>query len=483
LSSYFLLKHFFFKAVTTVNFTFERNNELIMKKIGVLLVLLCFKLLATAQVKKVVADKIVAQVGDKIILKSDIDNAISDYKRQGQELPPNAKCAFMQGQLIQKALVLQAEKDSLQVSDDEIDAQLDNQVRGFIREYGSKEILEEIAGQTVYQIKESFRQPFRERSLADQMRKKIVESIKITPTEAKIYWDKIPKDSLPFYETELEISQITSTPKSNKDVDEYVIKQLYDYKRQVENGGKKFEQLAKMYSDDKGTENQGGTLAINRNDKGVIDAAFLAAAFRLKEGQISPVIKSEFGYHIIYMVSRSGDDAVVRHILKVPPVTEHEIDLSVEKLDSVRNKVLKHELTFGEAVKKYSDDKNASFNGGQIQARDGSTYITIDALDKDMVKTIEHMKAGDISTPQIYTDEQRGKKMVRLVYIKTKTTPHREDFKLDYNRIAQRALDEKKQKYLEAWFNEHLPAYYISIDKDYADCTILSNWFKYATKN
>lgn len=413
-----------------------------MKKIVIIVSLFTIYFSANAQVKRVVADKIVGQVGDKIILKSDIDNAVTDYKRQGQELPPNANCAFMQGQLIQKALVLQAEKDSLSVTDDEIEAQLDNQIRAFIREYGSKEILEEIANQTVYQIKESFRQPFRERALADQMRKKIVESIKITPTEAKIYWDKIPKDSLPFYETELEISQITSLPKSNKDVDEYVIKQLYDLKRQVENGGKKFDQLAKIFSDDKGTESQGGTLAINRNDKGVIDAAFLSAAFRLKEGQISPVIKSEFGYHIIYMVSRSGEDAVVRHILKVPPVTEDEIKLSIDKLDSVRGRILKHELSFGEAVKKYSDDKNASFNGGQQQGRDGSTYITIDALDKDMVKTIENMKAGDISTPQVYTDE-RGRKMVRLVFLKTKTTPHREDFKLDYNKIAQRALEEK----------------------------------------
>jgi peptidyl-prolyl cis-trans isomerase SurA len=453
-----------------------------MKKIVILISLFAFQFSVNAQVKRVIADKIVGQVGDKIILKSDIDNALTDYKRQGQELPPNANCAFMQGQLIQKALVLQAEKDSLSVTEDEIDAQLDNQIRAFIREYGSKEILEEVANQTVYQIKESFRQPFRERALADQMRKKIVESIKITPTEAKIYWDKTPKDSLPFYETELEISQITALPKSNKDVDEYVIKQLYDLKRQVENGGKKFDQLAKIYSDDKGTESQGGTLAINRNDKGVIDPSFLSAAFRLKEGQISPVIKSEFGYHIIYMVSRSGDGAVVRHILKVPPVTEDEIKLSMNKLDSVRGKIIKHELSFGEAVKKYSDDKNASFNGGQQQSRDGSTYITIDALDKDMVKTIENMKAGDISAPQVYTDE-RGRKMVRLVFLKTKTPPHREDFKLDYNRIAQRALEEKKQRHLEDWFNEHLSTYYIAIDKDFAGCSILLNWFKYALKN
>jgi peptidyl-prolyl cis-trans isomerase SurA len=452
-----------------------------MKKFIIVLSLFILHFSVLGQTKKVVADKIIAQVGDKIILQSDIVNAISDYKRQGQELPPNAECAFMQGQLIQKALVLQAEKDSLNVTEDEIEAALDNQIRGFIREYGSKEALEEIAQQTVYQIKESFRQVFKERKLADQMRNKIVDNIKITPTEARVYWDKISKDSLPFYETEIEVSQIVVQPKANKDVDEYIVKQLYDYKRQVENGGKRFDQLAKLYSDDKGTESQGGTLTINRNDKGVIDAAFLSASFRLKEGQVSPVIKSKFGYHIIFMVSRAGDDAVVRHILKVPPVTDGEVKIAIDKLDSIRTKVQANQLSFGEAVSKFSDDDNAKFNGGSIQGRDGSTYINIDQLpDKEMIPLIKDLKAGQLSKPQVYTDEQRGRKMVRVIYLKTKTQPHRENFKDDYNKIAIRALEEKKQKQLETWFNEHLPAYYIAIDKQYANCSSLNNWFKYA---
>ncbi len=441
-----------------------------------------FLLSVTAQTKKVIADKIIGQVGDKIILRSDIVNAISDYKRQGQELPPDPECSFLQGQLIQKALVLQAEKDSLPHNDDDIDAKLDNQIRGFIREYGSKEVLEEIAGRTIYQIKEDFRQVFVERDLADKMRAKIVENIKITPSEVKTYFDKIPKDNLPFYESELEISQITSEPKANKDVDDYVIQQLYEYKRQAENGTKKFEQLAKLYSDDKGTESQGGTLTINRNDKGVIDPTFLAAAFRLKEGQISPVIKSKFGYHIIMMVSRSGDDAVVRHILKIPPVTEEEVKLSIQKLDSVRKQIINKEISFNEAVNKYSDDENSKFNGGQIQNRDGSSYITIDMLDKDMVPLLKDLKPGDVSQPQYYVDE-RGKKIVRLVFLKTRTNPHRENLKEDYNKIAQRALEEKKQLKLEQWFNDHLPNYYIYIDKEYKGCKILDDWWKYTAAN
>jgi peptidyl-prolyl cis-trans isomerase SurA len=433
------------------------------------------------QVKKVVADKIVAQVGDKIILHSDIVNAIADYKRQGQEgsLPVDPECAFLEGQLIQKALVLQAEKDSLPVSDEDLDAKLDNQIRGFIREYGSREVLEEIAGKTVYQIKEDFRQVFKERDLADKMREKIVENIRITPTEVKAFHDKIPKDSLPFYESEIEVSQILAQPKANKDVEEYVTKQLYEYKRQVESGTKKFEQLAKMYSEDPGSKDNGGLYNVNRNDK-QWDPAFFSAIWKLKEGQISPVIKSKFGYHLIQMVSRSGEDAVIRHILRIPPVTEDEVAISVQKLDSIRTMLLAHDLSFGEAINRFSDDENSKFNGGSIQGRDGSTYITIDELpDRDLVKAIADLKPGEFSKPQIFTDE-RGRKMVRIVYLKTRTVPHRQNLKDDYNKIAQRALEEKKQAKLESWFKDHLPNYYITIDKEFSPCKSLNDWWKYA---
>lgn len=448
---------------------------------------LCFSVLVyqsnAQQVKKVSADKIIAQVGDKIILHSDIVNAIADYKRQGQEatLPPNPECAFLEGQLIQKALVLQAEKDSLPVTDDELDSKLDNQIRGFIREYGSKEVLEEVAGKTIYQIKEDFRQVFKERELADKMRAKIVDNIKITPTEVQAFHNRVPKDSLPFYESEIEVSQIIAQPKANKDVEEYVTKQLYDYKRQVEAGTKKFDQLAKMYSEDPGSKDNGGMYNVNRNDK-QWDPAFFSAIWKLKEGQISPVIKSKFGYHLIQMVSRNGEDAVIRHILKIPPVTEDEIAISVQKLDSIRKMLVANNLSFGEAINRFSDDENSKFNGGSIQGRDGSTYISIDQLpDKDLVAAIKDLKPGEFSKPQVYTDE-KGRKTVRLVYLKTRTSPHRQNMKDDYNKIAQFALEEKKQAKLEVWFKDHLPNYYITIDKEFSGCKSLNDWWKYAAK-
>ena len=433
-----------------------------------------------AQIKKVSADKIIGQVGDKIILRSDILNAISDYKRQGQEgqLPNNPECSFLEGQLIQKALVLQAEKDSLVVSEDEIEAGLDNQIRGFISAYGSKEVLEEVAGRTIYQIKEDFKQVFKERKLADMMRGKILEPVKISPTETKAFYNKIPKDSLPFYESEIEVSQVLVQPKASKEIEEYCIKQLYEYKRQAEAGTKKFEQLCKLYSEDPGSRDNGGQYNINRTNK-EFDPTFTATAFRLKDGQISNVFKSKFGYHIIQMVSRAGDDALVRHILRIPPVTEDEIKISVAKLDSVRNLLVEGKIGFGEAVDKVSDDENSKFNGGAITSRDGSSYLNIDQLDKDMVLSIKDLNPGQFSKPQVYTDE-RGRKGVRIMYLKNRSQPHRENLKDDYNRVAARALEAKKQAALAKWFHDHLPLYYITIDNDYRGCSALADWWKYA---
>lgn len=452
-----------------------------MKKYLLSITLLSIYLSISAQTKKVTADKIVGQVGDKIVLLSDINNAIADYKRQGQEaqLPPNPECAFLEGQFIQKALVLQAEKDSLIVSEDDIEAGLDNQIRGFINAYGSKEVLEEVAGRTVYQIKEDFRIPFKERKLADQMRGKILENIKISPVEVKAYYDKIPKDSLPFYESEIQINQILSQPKASKEIEEYCVKQLYEYKRQAESGVKKFDQLCKLYSEDPGSKDNGGQYNLNRTSK-EFDPTFTSSAFRLKEGQISNVVKTKFGFHLIQMVSRAGDDAVVRHLLKIPQVTEDEIKISVKKLDSARTVIQNGFLSFGEAVDKFSDDESSKFNGGTITARDGSSFLNIDQLDKDLVITLKNLKPGDISKPSSYTDE-RGRKMVRIVYLKNRTQPHRENLKEDYNRVADRALEEKKRNALAKWFQEHLPTYYINIDEAYKDCSSLGNWWKYST--
>jgi peptidyl-prolyl cis-trans isomerase SurA len=450
------------------------NKQVFLKAAVTITAIVAFAGSLFAQPKKVIADKIVAQVGDKIILRSDIYNSIEDVRRQGGQLPPNPECILVERALIEKALVLQAEKDSLPISDEDIDAELDNRIRGFIMQYGSKEVLEEVAGKTVYQLKEDFRGPIREQKLSGQMRNKIVDNVKITPNEVRDYFELIPKDSLAFYESELEISEIVVYPKANRDVESYVSRQLNEWKAQVEAGTAKFEQLVKQYSEDPAVKENTLQYTLNRSDK-IWDPTFLAAAFKLKEGQISPVIKSKFGLHIIQLVTRSGDEAIVRHILKIPPVTAEEIKESQDKLDSLRSRLIAGTVGFGEAVNRYSEDEGSKFSGGRRQGRDGSSFVTIDELDKDLVMAIKELKVGEYSAPIAYTDE-RGKKAVRLVYLQTRTEPHRESLKDDYSKISQRALEEKKNGVLERWFRTHIPNYYIVIDKEFTTCETIKEW-------
>jgi peptidyl-prolyl cis-trans isomerase SurA len=445
-----------------------------MNKILALLVFTLFSLGVKAQQAKLLADKIIAIVGDKIVLKSDIVNYIDDMKRQGNEVPPGIDCMLLEKMMQDKALILQAEKDSLPVTDEEVEAELDQRIRSFIMQYGGKEALEQIAGRTTYQIKEDFRKSIKDGKLAKAMREKIVEYVKITPNEVRDYYNKIPKDSLPFYETELVIGQIVIHPKAGRELEKFAQDELADYRKQVESGMKSFETLARLYSEDPGSKQNGGRYEINKNQKDW-DPDFKNAAFRLKEGQVSPVTKSKFGYHIIQMVSRNGDDAVIRHILRIPQLQDEDIEATKSKLDSIRSKLIAGILQFGEAVDKFSDDQNSKFTAG-IMSGQGGNFVTIDELDKNLVPYLDKLKVGEFSQPMVYKDEQ-DKQAVRLIYLQKRTEPHRENMRDDYDRIAQRALAEKRDKTIEKWFQSKLPTYYVMVDPEYQQCEDLKRAF------
>ena len=410
---------------------------------------------------------------------SEIKNSLADIARQGGQIPENAECLLTEQAIISKVLMLQAEKDSLPVTDEEVEADLDNRIRVYIRDLGSVKALEEIAGKTIYQIKDDARASVKEQKLAQEMQRKIVGSVRMTPVEVKAFFDKIPTDSLPFYESELEVCQIIIYPKASRDIEQYVFGEMLNYKKQIEAKMTTFDQLARQVSQDPGSKERGGQYEINRNEKSW-DPVFMSTAFRLKEGEISAPVKSKFGYHLIQMVSRSGDDAVVRHILRIPPVTEDELSAAKVKLDSVRKKIVAGSLGFNEAASKYSDDEAAKYAGPCVTDRDGSSYVTIDQLDKDMVAMLGKMKTGDISQPVAYTNEQ-GTKGMRIVFLRSRSEPHRMNMQDDYSKISQFALEEKKARTLDKWIKNKLSTYYIMIDPAAAeDCPQLK---KYATES
>ena len=449
---------------------------LYLKKLAfAFLLVLAVAITSYAQPQKAVADKIVAIVGDRIILNSDIKNSILDMQRQGGNIPDSAECLLTQQAVISKVLMLQAEKDSLPITDEEVEAELDQRIRYFINQVGTQDALEEMAGKTVYQIKDEARESVRERKLAEAMQRKIVENVRITPVEVKAFFERIPKDSLPFYESELEIGQIIVYPKASRDIEEYIISEMNNYRKQLDAKLTTFDQLAMKVSEDPGSKERGGLYEVNRNEK-TWDPIFLSTAFRLKEGEVSPPVKSKFGYHLIKLEQRNGDNAVVRHILRIPPVTDDEIKKAIAKLDSVRSRIIAGTIGFNEAASKYSEDESAKFLGPFITARDGSTYVTIDQLDKEMVATLTNMKVGDISQPVAFTNDQ-NKRGARIIFLKSRSEPHRMNLKDDYSKISEYALEEKKSKALDKWLRNMVPTYYIMVDNiAAAECPSLQKY-------
>lgn len=428
----------------------------------------------SAMSQKIVADKIIATVGNKLILQSDIENSLTDAKRQGMTLPPDAKCLTLEQALGIKAMVVQAEKDSLPVNTEEIETDIDNRIRYYIQSYGSREEFERVAGKSMFQFKEEMKEGFRDRNLAMAMRGSITKDVRITPKEVKEYYDKIPADSLNFYESEVEIGQVIIYPKASREAEEYAIEQLREFKTQIEGGSRDMRTLATLYSDDPAAKQNAGQYEINRNSKDW-DPAWLAKAFTLKPGQVSAPFKTQFGYHIIQLESRLGDDAVVRHLLKIPQVTNVELTETIDKLDSVRALLIAGNIDFGTAVNKYSNDDMSKFTAGRIQAEDGSGFVTLDQLEKDIIPYLQNLKVGGYTQPVAFTNQQ-GKKGVRIIHLVSQTDPHKENMRDDYNRIAARALQEKQDDALEKWFADRLSSFNIRISPEYQQCETLQKW-------
>ncbi|NDC41268.1 MAG: peptidylprolyl isomerase, partial [Chitinophagia bacterium] len=267
------------------------------------------------------ADKIIAVIGrNRIILQSDLDKQMTELKSQGITPNDSMRGGMLYQMILGKMLLEQAERDSVRVTDEDVEGQLDNRLRYFIQLYGSKEKLEQLSGKTVYQIKEEFRDNIREQMVMEKMQGQIQENLKITPAEVNAFYQKIPKDSLPFFPASLEVGQIVINPPISQELEEYAHSTIEGIRKDIVAGKRSFEDAAGLYSQDPGSRDNGGRYdGVTRN--GPWAPEFIAAAFKLQNGDISPIFKTKFGYHIIQMISRKGDEADLRHILIKPEVT------------------------------------------------------------------------------------------------------------------------------------------------------------------
>ncbi len=422
-----------------------------------------------------VLDKIVAAVADKIVLQSEITNTLAEYKKENPNLDDSVKCQIVEQLLTTKLLTAQAERDSVIVSDEEVDNALDNRIRYFVNEYGSEEKLLEMTGKTVLQLKDDYRTTFKEQMSAQRIQQQIVSSVKITPQEVKAFYNKVPTDSLPFYPSMVEVGQILIKPTTSKEIEDYAKQKLNEIREDIVQGKTTFELAAGVYSEDPGSKDNGGDLGfVTRED---LVTEFSAAAFRLQNNEISPLVKTKFGYHIIQMISKQGEKAHLRHILIKPKITTSDIKRTLSIADSVRSNLLVGKLTFSEAVNKYSGDEITKPTGGMLTSRStGSSLLLADELEPSVLLAINEMAIKEYSKPEEYTDAQTAERFVRILYLRNRVEPHKANLKDDYAKIQQVALSEKQNTYLQQWLLEKIPTYYTQIDSEYSGCENLKKW-------
>jgi len=434
---------------------------------------------ATTFAQDQVADKIVAVIGKKIILQSDFNQQFESEKAQNPQLSDDAKCGVFYTLIAQQVLIEQAARDSVIVTDEEVNGVLDQKIRFWISQYGSQERMEAASGKTVYQMKEYYRDFFRDKAIAEQMQAKLMQNVKITPNEVVTFFNKIPKDSLPPIPATAELGQIVINPKINPLVEDLTKEKLEKIRKDIVEGGSDFSTMVSIYSVD-GSKDEGGLIKISR--KG-FDPQFVAAAYRLQPGEISPVIRSKFGYHIIKMEKRMGDEALVRHILLIPEVTSIDLNNTIQKLDSVRSDLISGKIQFNEAVAKYSNDEQSKMNGGMVTDQQGYSNLNIDDLqDAQLATAVSTLKIGEYSQPQTFLSPTNTRSC-RILVLRARTDPHTLNLKDDYNIIQQKALQQKQNEYLYNWLSEHISSYYVKIDPEFQACPELKGWDNASAKN
>lgn len=426
-----------------------------------------------AQEQRVLIDGIAAIVGDKIILHSDIETQYQQALLEGASVPPEYKCALLEQMLAQKLLVMQAAMDSVTVSEEEVEEELNKRIRYFVNMIGSEERLEEYYGKSILQIKDEFRTDVEEQLLANKMRNQVLGEVKITPAEVKQFFNSIPEDSLPFFNAEVEVGQLVIVPTVNPELKEYARQKAEEIRQRILNG-EEFCLLVQIYSEDPGSANDCGNLGFIR--RGEMVPEFEGAAFRLQPNEISEVTETQFGFHIIQALEKRGNRIKVRHILIRPKTTSADLAQARAKLDSVRALIIARQLTFEEAVARFSDDEATKNTGGMlINPVTGNTYFEIDQLNKEDYFAIEKLSPGELSEPQLFQTPE-GTQAYRIMYLKSETRPHKANLKEDYSRIQAAAEQQKKERIFNQWLSEKAKEIYVHIADEYARCDWLLKW-------
>ncbi|UGS24292.1 peptidylprolyl isomerase [Flavobacterium channae] len=429
-----------------------------------------------AQTKKEKVDGVVGVVGDYVVLDSDIDLDFITMRAQGVDTKNITRCEVFGKQLEDKLYAHHAIQDSIIVTDAEVNSYLNEQLDAAVEQIGSMEkVVKYYNKKNEEELRNHFFDAVKMMKLTDQMQKKILESVEITPEEVRNFFKGIPADEIPTFGAEMEVAQIVVKPVITEDEKKRVIDKLKEIKQDVLNGSSFFSK-AVLFSEDPGSSSNGGYYKMNRKTQFVKE--FKDVAFSLAEGEISEPFETEFGYHIIMVEKIKGQEVELRHILISPKVSTQAMKDAKEKIEQIRTKILNKEISFADAAKSSSDQKETRNSGGVLlNPRTMEPRFELTKMDPTLYAQVSSLKDGEVSLPLI--DEERGTgKYYKIITVNNRIDEHQADFSKDYLKIKELALKDKQIKAIAKWTEEKIKETYIKISDDYKDCDFANNWLK-----
>ena len=419
-------------------------------------------------------DKIEAVLGDEIILTSEIESQYLQYLSQGNIKSTEIRCQIVEDLLFQKLLVNQAKLDSLVVSNDEVEDEVNKRLSYFETQLGSVQKVEDYFGKSKANIKLELGKVIKDQFMAQKMQTKLTSSLKVTPAEVKESYALLSDAEIPTMPTQVEVAQIVIKPEITDDQKDNIREKLNNFRDRVYNG-EDFKMLATLYSDDPGSAIKGGELGfVNRGD---LVPEFERAAFRLKEGEISKVVESQFGYHIVQLIERRGEQINVRHILIKTKVTATALHAAKLKMDNIAKEINEETITFDQAVSEYSDDENKSNGGLLLNPNTMSTSHTLEDMAPALRLVIEKLKETEVSSPSVIQMQDENK-AYRILRLNKRTEQHKANLVDDFAKIKEYSINAKKQVTLEKWSSKTIAKTYIKLSDELTKCELAKKWSK-----
>jgi len=423
-------------------------------------------------------DGVVATVGDYMILDSDIDKNFLELSANGNSVKDITRCQML-GKLLEERLYAhQAVQDSIVVTDAEINGIMDEKIGVLLEQTGGTmdKLIKFYKKNTEEEFKSYFFDILKMNKLTSEMQKKIIEKVEITPEEVRNYFKSIPKEELPVFGDEMEVSQIVITPKVSQESKQKVIDQLNGFRKDILDGGSSFFSKAVLYSQDPGSKSNGGYYKMTRKTPFIKE--FKDVAFSLAEGEISAPFETIYGFHIIYIEKIRGQEVDLRHIVIMPKVTDEALKEAKDEITSIRQKIVDGQITFADAARSSSDEKETRANGGALlNPRTLDTKFELTKMDPSLYSQVSNLKTGEVSQPMIDTDES-NKKVYKIVMVTNRISSHTADYAQDYLKIKDIALKAKQIKEIGKWTEEKIKDTYVKINGEYRNCVFANNWLK-----